>query len=332
MKAVVCGCDSHPVRSLALMLKSVGFDVKMLTDKAMEGLAKRGYTGGVTAELLKNMGYVDAGLPPAEASDLDDCDLYVDIKVPDADSMLKIYPRLSGRTAIFLINGGGDAYLTYGDHYPVITTNFLVRSNAFQVYMPFDNFQGLVPRAKRETFEPPMGLLHNAKNWGFGVILDRVIERTGLRIYGSYASPAGLLPNEKVGEELSKSLAFVHMKASDCPGYALYEAFATATPIVVTELFIERMHYHDLYLDGKTCLTWGKGSFKKLDEDKFQEFIDASADSMTDQITDCVERLKDPVLNRKIGLAGHELWKKKTAWTDARRRQFESFLKEKSLL
>ena len=331
MKAIVCGCDTHPVRSLALMLRSVGFEVKMLTDQAMARLAECGYTGGVTSELLKNMGYVDAGLPPADEKDLEDCDLYVDIKVPDADSMLRLYPRLTGRTAIFLINGGGDAYVTYGEHYPVITTNFHVASNAFQCYMPFDNLHGLVPRETPAVPDPPMGLLHNAKNWGFGSILERVIERTGVRIYGSYDSPAGLLPNDKVGERLSKSLCFIHMKASDCPGYALYEAFATATPVVVTDLFIERMKYRDLYQDGKTCLTWGKGSYEICGE-RIVEYIDKTADQMVEQIAGCVERLKDPELNRRIGLVGHEAWKKKTAWTDARRRKFEKFLKERALL
>lgn len=330
-KAVVCGCDTHPVKSLALMLRSVGFDVKMLTDDSMQKLAKRGYTGGVSAEMLKNMGYVAAGLPWADERDLEDCDLYIDIKVPDADSMLKIYPRLAGKTAIFLINGGGDDYVTYGDHYPVITTNFLVEKNAFQCYMPFDNVHNIQPRNPRETFDPPIGLLHNARNWGFGVIMDRVIARTGVRIFGSYGSPMGILPNEKVGEYLQSALAFVHLKASDCPGYALYEAFAAGCPVVVTELFIERMKYRGLYVDGKSCLTWGKTSFR-VEESKILETIDASADTMVEEIAAICEKLKNPALNWEIGMAGHQAWRKQTDWTDEKRNLFERFLRAKGLM
>lgn len=330
-KAVVVGCDSHPIRSLALMLRSVGFDVSMLTDHAMDMLRKRGYPGGVSAEMLRNMGYVDAGLPAATEADLEDCDLFVDIKVPDADAMIALYPRLKGRTAIFLINGGGDAYLDYGDHYPTITTNFLVRTNAFQCYMPFDNVHGLAPRAPRETFEPPIGLLHNARKWGYGGIIDRVIERTGLRVFGSYESPAGMLPNEKVGEKLASALCFVHLKASDCPGYALYEALASGVPVVVTELFLERMKYRDLYLDGATCLTWGKTSFR-VDEEKIVESIDASAEAMIEEIAECVERLRDPKLNAEIGMAGHLRWKALTEWTDEKREKFRAFLAERGLV
>lgn len=331
LKAVVTGCDTHPVKSLALMLRSVGFEVSMLSDRAITQLSKRGYKGGVTAELLKNMGYVDAGLPLVGPESLETCDLYVDIKVPDADAMIKIYPRLEGKTVIFLINGGGDEYVTYGDHYPVITTNFHVASNAFQVYMPFDNVHNLVPREKLKTFEPPMGLLHNAKNWGFGHIMDEAIKRTGVRVFGSYGSPMGILPNDKVGDYLSRSLAFVHLKASDCPGYALYEAFATATPVVVTDLFVERMKYRDLYIDGETCLAWGKDSFV-VEDGRIKEFMVAKSEKMVQDIVDCLERLKDPEYNYQLGMAGYRKWKEKTEWTEEKRLALLKFLRDRNIM
>lgn len=337
LKAVVTGCDTHPVKSLALMLRSVGFEVSMLSDDAIRKLSKsrhpqgNSYKGGVTAELLKNMGYVPAGLPLVGPEALETCDLYIDIKVPDADAMIQMYPRLKDKTIIFLINGGGDEYVKYGDHYPVITTNFHVASNAFQVYMPFDNVHNLVPREKQVSFEPAMGLLHNPYNWGFRHILDTVIEKTGVRIFGSYEAPMGILPNEKVGDYLSKSLAFVHLKASDCPGYALYEAFATATPVVVTDLFIERMKYRDLYIDGETCLTWGKTSFTVKEDGRIEEYMEREKDTMVNEIVDCLEKLKDPEYNYQIGMAGYRKWKEMTEWTPEKRLELIKFLRKRNI-
>ena len=46
LKAVMTGIDTKPAESLALMLESVGYEVFMLTDKAMEGYSKGGYKGG----------------------------------------------------------------------------------------------------------------------------------------------------------------------------------------------------------------------------------------------------------------------------------------------
>jgi len=327
MKAVVTGCDTHPVRSLALMLKSVGYEVKMLGDFEMNRLAKRGYTGGVQAKLLKKMGYVNAGLDVGRIEDLDDCDVFFDIKVSDAQSMVDIFPRLEDKTRVFLINGGGDQYVDYSDHYPVVTSNFHVKQGKhkpFQCYMPFDNVQGLKPK-KWPGDLPPIGLLHNAKGWGFKHIMDRVRDKTGLRVYGSYGSPDGLLPNNRVGEELTNSMCFVHLKASDCPGYALYEAFATATPVVVTDLFIERMKFHELYENDVTCLTWGKGSYKVTGED-IVEYMEEKADAMVEQIADAVNKLEDVEDSMRIGEAGYERWRKLTDWTHEKKHAFAKWM------
>lgn len=328
LRAVVTGCDTHPIRSLAMMLKSVGYEVSMLTDEAMDKLRKRGYPGGVDANMLNGMGYVNAGLPSATETDLETCDLFVDIKKVDADAMLKLYPRLVGKTIIFLINGGWDDYEDYGDFYPVVTSNFWVKTNAFKVYMPFDNIHNLQPREKITEFEPPIGLLHNARKWGFGHIIDEVMARTGLRVYGSYDSPAGMLTNDKVGEKLSKALCFIHLKASDCPGYALYEAMASGVPVVVTELFIDRMQFSGMYVKEKTCLTWGREAYEITNNDrrKIVEHMYDKAGTMIEGIVRAVERLKDPELNYEIGHRGYEHWKSLTEWNEKKQEQFKKFL------
>lgn len=328
MLAVCTGIDSHPIKSLAIVLRSVGYEVKMLTDASLARLRLKGYTGGVDAAMLDNMGYIKAGLPEATEDDLEKCDIFVDIKVKEADTLMPLYPRLKGRTVIFLINGGCDGYENYGDFYPVITNNFWVKKNAFKCWMPFDNVQNLQPRKVIGT-DPPMGLLHNAYNWGFKSLVDPVIAKTGLRLFGSYGSPMGILPNQQAGEYLMKSSSFVHLKASDCPGYALYEAFACGVPVIVTELFIARMQYQDLYEDSVTCLTWGKTSFTidEKDPSKITEYMDDSRQTMIDEIADCVERLKDYRENKRIGIAGYLRWKKLTEWTPKKQQALHSFLK-----
>ena len=56
------------------------------------------------------------------------------------------------------------------------------------------------------------------------------------------------------------------------------------------------------------------------------EFIDDNRDKMIEDICQCVEKLKDPKLNRKIGMAGHKRWKELTEWTDKKQREFELFM------
>lgn len=320
MRAVLTGIDTKPAMSLALMLESIGYEVFMLTDDAMRGYRQRGYTGGVDQSLLRSMGYADCTVTPTDSAE---GDIFFDIKLRDAESMRKIHPEL--RIALYPINGGYDDYEHYGDHFPTVTNNFWIRS-AFHVYSPMAG-QPLTPKSEPGT-EPPMDLLHNAYNWGMRSYLDRIIEKTGLRVYGSCGSPMGLIHSDKVGEHLTKSTALVHIKASDCPGWALWEAFATATPVVVMELFVRRMKFEDLYIDGETCLTWGAGVFEQDSEDPriIREFIDERMPAALEELYEKVERLKDPAYNRKIGLAGHEKWKEKTAWTPEKAEQLRNYL------
>ena len=322
MKAVFTGMDTYPARSLRLMLESVGYEVTMLSDAALDRLSKVGYKGGVRAEMLKNMGYRPAEIPFVDESALASCDLFVDIKRKEADTILPVYPRLKGKMVMYVINGGWDDYEDYAYYYPTITNNMWIMG-AFRTWSPIA--WDIKPKEVAGT-KSPMGLLHNAKNWGFGGILDRVIDRTGLRVYGSYDSPAGMLLNDKVPEELRDASCFVHLKASDCPGWALFEAFATATPVVVTDLFIQRMNFRDLYEDGVTCLTWGKTSYEKKDEKHLVEFMDRTGPQMIEDIVECVERLKDPETNRRIGMAGHERWKQLTEWTPVKRDALAKYL------
>lgn len=320
MIAVLTGMDTYPARSLKLMLESVGYDVYMLSDQAMNRIP--GYNGGAPAKLLENMGYRPAEIPFVEETALETCDLYVDMKRKDADDIIKAYPRLKGRTICYVINGGWDDYEDYCDYYPTITNNFWIKG-AYHVWSPIE--WDITPKDTVGD-EPPIGLLHNARNWGFNKIMDEVIDKTGLRVFGSYGSPMGILPNDKVEEYLKRTSCFVHLKASDCPGWALFEAMATATPLVITEFFVKRMGFEDMYIDGKTCLMWGQGSFELKDDKNIVEYIDQNADRMVEQIADCVEKLKDPEYNYYIGHQGYKKWKELTKWTPEKRDKLYDYL------
>lgn len=321
MKITLSGIDTKPAESLALMLESIGYDVYMLTDDAISRYRQRGYTGGVEQGLLRSMGYMDAKIKPTDTVE----GIFVDLKLRDLESMLKIHPEVKG--VLYVINGGWDDYEHYGDHYPTITNNFWIR-NAFHMYSPMVG--DLKPKETPGT-EPPMDLLHNAFNWGMKSYLQDIIDKTGLRVYGSYGSPMGLIKNDRVGEYLTNSMAFVHIKASDCPGWALWEAFATATPVVVMDLFVKRMKFEDLYIDGETCLTWGTNVFVQDPNDPriIREFVDREMPRALEELYAKIELLKDPEYNLKIGRQGHEVWKKKVEWTPEKQAALKKYLDER---
>lgn len=317
------GIDTKPAESLALMLESIGHEVKMLTDQAIERYNREGYTGGVTQNLLKSMGYSEARIEMVDT--VDDADMFVDLKKHDLDSMLKLRPHLKG--LLYVINGGADGYDNWGKYYPTITNNFWI-DNAFQVWSP--PVDGLEPDPTIERTEPPIDLLHSARGWGFRSWINKIMDATGVRIHGDGDSPHPKLQNTEVGDYLKKSLCFLHIKASDCPGWALYEAFSTATPVVVPDLFVARMKFPDLYIDGETCMTWGKTLFKqdKKDPKIITEFIDQEMPQAIEEMKEIMEKLKDPEFNRKIGEAGHKKWKELTEWTPKKQEALKQYLKQ----
>lgn len=321
LRAVLTGIDTHPANSIALILRSVGYEVFMLSDVGLSKLRSKGYTGGVEQALLRSMGYHE---PNVEFTDNPEGDIFVDLKLKDAQSYKSIFPE--AKVILYPINGGYDDYEDYAEYFPTITNNFWIK-NAFHVYSPLDNVNNLKPKSEVGK-EPPIDLLHNAYNWGMKSYIDDIRNNTGLRIFGSYGSPDGMIKNTQVGEYMTNANSFVHIKASDCPGWALWEAFATATPVVVMSLFVKRMHFEDLYIDGETCLTWGDNIFEQDEKDPriIKEFVDEQMPIALKELYQKVAKLKDPVYNRKIGMQGYEAWKKATEWTEEKRLKLCDYL------
>lgn len=325
MKATLTGIDTKPAESLALVLESIGFDVYMLTDEALSRYRQKGYTGGVDRALLRSMGYSDARIKPTDTVE----GVFFDLKLKDLESMLKIHPEVKG--VLYPINGGWDDYEHYGDHYPTITNNFWIR-NAFHFYSPMVG--DLKPKTKAGD-EPPVDFLHNAYGWGMRSFINQIVDKTGVRVYGAYGSPAGMIPNTKAGEVLTNSRCFVHLKASDCPGWALWEAFATATPVVVLSLFVKRMKFEDLYINEETCLTWGDNIFVQDKDDPriIKEFVDREMPIALEELYEKVDKLmKDPEYAHELGMKGHLAWKKATEWTPAKAKALKEYLVSRNVI
>lgn len=323
--ATLTGMDTKPAESLALILRSIGFEVFMLTDDALARYRTKGYTGGVDQALLRSMGYADAKITPTDKVE----GVFFDLKLKDLESMMKIHPEVKGVLAP--INGGYDDYEHYGDHYPTVTNNFWIR-NAFHFYSPM---VGEIKPKEKAGDGPPVDLLHNAYNWGMRSYIDEIISKTGLQIYGSYGSPAGLIHNDKVPELMKNARAFVHIKASDCPGWALWEAFASATPVVVMSLFTRRMKFEDLYIDGETCLTWGDNIFEQDKEDPriIREFVDREMPKALEELYAKVDKLKsDPEYAHELGMRGHLAWKKKVEWTPEKAEALKKYLISRNVI
>jgi hypothetical protein len=142
----------------------------------------------------------------------------------------------------------------------------------------------------------PICLLHNAKGWGYGRLFDPFRE-LGVRIHG-VGSPDGLLNHNVVRQRLRECLAFVHLKSSDAPGYAIYEAMASGCPVVCTRRLIWRCRMQDLLIPGETCLVF--------DRETHDPLTDADVASCVDEVESHLIYLRDPEHNREIGNAGRE--------------------------
>lgn len=313
------------------MLRSAGYEVSMLNDQAINTLRGKGYTGGVSRQELNSMGYTEPNMPMVGLEGLTGADLFVDLKTAYLDSFVRLYSDIP--VLHFLINGGKDDYDNCGFSYPVATANMWVEGNAFKVWLPFDNVHNLKPREQKSAYTVPIGLLHNAKNWGFGHMLQEIMDRTGVRIYGA-GSPGGVLHNSKLAEVFATTVGLLHIKSNDCPGYALYEAMEAGVPLILCEQMLDRMKMRDLYEEGVTCELWGGDFYDKKycqETGLTKEWFRDNPSGVIDGMMVALEKLKDPAYNEKIGKAGHKRFHELTDWTPKKRKDFVKFLNDNGL-
>jgi hypothetical protein len=322
--AILQVADTGPLESLVVMLRAVGWVCKMPNVVLRRELRSLGCDTVLdVADLVRGMGYedplaIDEAGPEEMAGP---STVYVDVKAHrNGPKVWAKWSNLIDRTLWYRINGGRPEVVPgAGDEVdppcPVLTPNQWYRdSEAIQSltcrrayvcwppFLRFDDYYSKHPRPFGTSdlppvYDGPLCLVHNLYGWGYGALVHRFRAELGVRCYGA-GSPDGLLPHYHVPRLLLTALAMVHLKSSDAPGYALYEALAAGCPIVCTRRLIWRNRMQDLLIPGETCLVFDRETHEGLsEEDVHQCTAEAKA---------ALERLRDPTENRRIGLAGRE--------------------------
>lgn len=324
--AVIQCADTGPLESLVIMLRSVGFRCLLPNKRAREVLRDAGCDLVLDPDdLIRSFGYDRAMcLDEVGPEFLGRCDLLVDLKAHrNYPRIVARWPRLAGRVLWYRINGGKPEHVIkkgadYGNELnppcPLLTPNQWysedgirqlfhdgafkneVEMHAYCCWPPFyrhDEYFPVHGRAARD-YGPPVCLIHNLHGWGYGDLTDN-FRRMGIKLYGE-SSPDGLVNHAKVPAMLSHALCMVHLKSSDAPGYALYEALAAACPVVCTRRIIWRCRMQELLVPGETCLVFDRETHDGLTAQDVTE--------CTAEVKEHLERLKDRAENARIGLAG----------------------------
>lgn len=145
-------------------------------------------------------------------------------------------------------------------------------------------------------FTRPICLVHNLTGWGYGPLID-AFAKMDIAMYGE-RSPNGVLKHSDVPAALARCMAYVHLKSSDAPGYALYEAMAAGCPVICTRKLIWKCQMQSLLIPDETCLV-----FDKATHDPFTE---ADIEECRNEVAGHLRALCDPVFNKKLGDAGRD--------------------------
>lgn len=115
MKKAICQvADTGPLESLVMMLRTAGYEVWLPDAKLKRALTDLGCdTVADVAALVSGMGYDQPmALRTATLRDMDDCDLYVDVKAHrNGPKIWEKWPRLKDRTLFYRINGGAPEHV-----------------------------------------------------------------------------------------------------------------------------------------------------------------------------------------------------------------------------
>lgn len=333
MKAILQVADTGPLESLVVMLRSVNWECFLPDSRLRDKLRSLGCDTVLDIDhLVSGMGYErPMALPLAGVSHMERNDVvYVDIKAHrNGPRIWKTWPHLEYRTLWYRINGCAPEHVVNnrGDHgdernppCPILTPNLWYReegpdkpwsNRAYAVWPPFYRWNEYfdVHGRPESTYNNPICLIHNLEGWGYGRMI-KPLRDLGVKCYGD-RSPDGLIPHKSVPKALSTSLAMVHLKSSDAPGYALYEALAAGCPLIVSRRLIWRNRMEGLFMPEETCLVFDRETHDALSAEDVQR--------CTQEIKDGLYRLSYPSENQRIGNAGRErlkhlMWSDKQSW------------------
>lgn len=312
--AILQVADTGPLESLVVMLQAAGYNCYLVGTDLKTELRRIGCDTVLDIDsLVRGWGY-DKPMPLSSAGMrlMLSADLYVDVKAHrNYPKVVQRWPNLKDKVLWYRINGGKPEHVIKpsgedcGDEAnppcPILTPNQWYKDNqrAYTCWPPFyrwDEYKKRNAWNGGSPWNPAVCLLHNAGGWGYNLLFDDM-RRLGVKIYGA-GSPDGLVQHREVPWLLSTCLCMVHLKSSDAPGYALYEALAAGCPVICTRRLIWRCRMQDLLIPEETCLVFDRETHDGLTE---QDVKDCTA-----EVAGHLDRLRDPAENRRIGEAGRQ--------------------------
>jgi hypothetical protein len=327
-RAILQVADTGPLESLVHMLRAVGYECCLPSDRLKNDLRRMGCDTVLNvSDLVHGMGYDEPHkLPIAGITDMDKVDLYVDVKAHRNGLIIwKRWPELQSKTLWYRINGGEPEHVPgCGDEVnppcPVLTPNQWYgngwvgkRGEEYLQKQPCRSYACWPPfiraadyrQSRIAPYEAPICLIHNVEGWGYQALINRM-RQMGVKCYGR-GSPDGLIPHRKVPEMLRKAKCMVHLKSNDAPGYALYEALAASCPVVCTRRLIWRCRMEELFKPYETCLVFDRETHAPLSPQDI--------DSCTREVSKHLDALSNPTYNAAIGEAGRKRLDE-IMWTD----------------
>src|SRR5262245_3703084 len=308
----------HSLESLVHMFQAVGIECLLPNDACRSELLRCGCDTVVDVDRFYQAWDIEPRyrlntVPPGALRRRDT--LYVDIKAHrNGPRLWRYYPNLEANTLWYRINGGRPCNVPgKGDEInppcPVLTPDRwfsrlgqpevpqATLNKSYSFWPPFVRWEDF--QTARRPHESPVCLVHNVSGWGYNELGDHLSAPAGpirLRRYGGYGSPDGLLSYKEVPRTLSEALCLVHLQGQDCPGYALYEAIASACPVVVSRCFTGRWCMAgELFVEGETCLCFDRDY---ADGERAVDFPACAREA-----EGAIERLQDRELNQQIGEA-----------------------------
>lgn len=305
--------DTPQIESSVYMLRAAGYEVKVCSDELIAELKRIGCDTVISSQGAVSYGCdpLDPSIEYATIRDVDRCMLWCEIKLNNIAKILTRWPNLRDRIAWWRVNGARPEHVIKQGGYdcgnepdpghPVITANLWYAESQYANHGRNYTFWPPYTRANdymklpRQPTAPPICLCHGVEGWGFRGILFQCLEMS-VEVYG-HGSPKGPVKHSRTPELLSKALATVHIKASDCPGWALYESLLAECPVIVGRCLVSRMRGYDLYQHESTCLLFG------VDYDEITK-PDVRYDLCVQHIQESLTKLKDVKFSRHIGRQG----------------------------
>jgi hypothetical protein len=140
----------------------------------------------------------------------------------------------------------------------------------------------------RESFDPFLiTVIKNVRGWSDEGLCARLRDNplTKLELYGGGPPDwSREIGHPELLNRVSRALALFHPKPTDTPGYAVMEAILQGVPVILMPDFLRSTESGYFFRNGETCLI-------VKDERELHE---------------AVEKLKDPALNKRVGVACHD--------------------------